>query len=62
METQILIIDDAVRQLMAIVNYLDREKARIPAIYPNWDDLDTREVRDRAIRELNRAIDKLEEL
>jgi hypothetical protein len=62
METHESIIDEAVNLLMSVVNFLDREKVRMVDSYPNWDEVDTAEVRDGAIAQINAAISKLGQL
>jgi hypothetical protein len=59
MDTQVEIIEDTVAFLLGIINDMDRTKAVMVSTYPNWDNVDTAEFKNRTIARLNMAIAKL---
>jgi hypothetical protein len=62
MDTQVAILEDTSKWLIAIVDSIDRTKSEIVTTYPDWDDTDTANFKALTISRLHQAITKLQHL
>ncbi len=62
MDTQVEILEDTSKWLIAIVNSIDRTKSEMVDTYPNWDDTDTAEFKATTINRLQLVITKIQHL